>query len=216
MSRVLLVHGAATGPEIWTTVVPLLADLDPVVLTRPRSGDLTVETDWLIDQAAHQAQDSWLVGISGGATLVLAAAAAGVHARGVLAHEPAAGSLVPGLLAPMVEAFEAGGTTAFARRLYGEEWNPPAEAAWLDDEVTRRELTMFRSFEPAVARPEAGRIVTSVGEESPPIRHQVANALADHLGVEQWALPHVSHLAPVQAPAIFASAIRALVSGTPR
>ena len=92
--RVVLIHGAATTSRVWRHVVPLLAAGGPVSVTvpdRPCTGDLATETAALRPSCAGAV----VAGVSGGATLGLALAAAGVPAAAVL-HEPAVGSLLPG------------------------------------------------------------------------------------------------------------------------
>lgn len=207
MTRLVLVHGAAVGPSLWDGVLSHLTGFDVLVPERPRTGDLARELDWLADLS----EGAWVVGISGGATLGLALTATGMTLAGAVLHEPAVGSLVPGLLAPMAAAFEQGGTVAFARELYGPSWAPMAGAAWLGDEVTARELAMFRSFEPTAPRPEAGRVVTTVGTDSPPVRGEVARALRAAYGIEVVDVPGASHFAPHDAAAAFANVLREII-----
>lgn len=207
MTRLVLVHGAAVGPAVWDGVLPHLTGMEVVVAERPRTGDLAAEVAWL----ATQAEDAWIVGMSGGATLGLAVAATGTPLAGAVLHEPAVGSLVPDLLRPMASAFRDGGTTAFARTLYGPSWRPESGAAWLDDEVTARELAMFRSFEPAAPSPAAGRVVTTIGWDSPPVRGEVARALRSRFGIEIVDIPEAAHYAAVDAPERFAAAVLGVV-----
>lgn len=204
--KVVLVHGAATSASVWSRVVPLLRDCEVVAVDRPRTGSLDGEVAWL----AGLAEGAWVVGLSGGATLGLALASTGIRLRGAILHEPAVGSLVPGLLEPVAAAFATGGTAAFARRLYGPSWEPAPGASWLSDEVTATELSMFRSFEPVAPDVASGRVVTSVGERSPAIRHRVAAALTSY-GVEAVTVPGAGHFAPWDAPETFASAVRRVV-----
>src|SRR6187431_2725648 len=101
-ARVLLVHGAATTSRVWDRLRALLAadGLDVVAPDRPSSGDLAVELAALADDA----DDALVVGVSGGATLGLALAGMRPLAGAVL-HEPAVGSLVPGLLDHVVAGY---------------------------------------------------------------------------------------------------------------
>lgn len=157
-----------------------------------------------------------MIGMSGGATLGLALASRGVELAGAVLHEPAVGSLAPTLLAPMAAAFTEGGTARFARALYGLSWRPEAvggPADWLEDEVTGRELAMFRSFEPSPASPAAGRVVVTFGTNSPAIRRDAAEALTAAHGHEVRPIPGVGHFAPYDAPEIFARAVREVVVG---
>lgn len=210
--RVVLVHGIATGPPLWDRLLPHLAGFDVDVVARPRTGDLAAEVAWL----APQVDDAWVVGISGGATLGLALAAADVPLAGVIAHEPAAGSLAPTLLAPVAAAFDDGGTLGLARCLYGPSWTrelvgEDAEAL-LDDAVTARELAMFRSFEPSMPTIAPERVLVTTGADSPAVRHSTASALGSLLGCGLGTVRGASHLAPVEAAAAFAEVVRAAVS----
>src|SRR5277367_2057036 len=99
--RIVLVHGAATTSRIWRTVVPLLDGFDVCCPDRAATGDLEAELDALAPLCAGAV----VAGVSGGATLGLALAARGAGLAGALLHEPAAGSLLPGLLAPMARAY---------------------------------------------------------------------------------------------------------------
>ena len=117
-----------------------------------------------------------VAGVSGGATLGLALAAAGVPAAAVL-HEPAVGSLLPGLLDQVRAAYAEGGVPAFARALYGPAWT--AAEAPADPGAVARDLAMFTRFEPAAPAPEAGPVIITVGERSPAVRHEAAARLAD-------------------------------------
>src|SRR4051794_28590938 len=134
MTRVVLLHGAATTARIWDGVVALLTSYDGrydvSAPDRPRTGDLERELAWLGPRVAG----AWVVGMSGGATLGLALAASGAPIAGALLHEPAAGSLVPDLLTPAAEAFARGGTTEFGSTLYGPSWLP-AMAGPVDEAV---------------------------------------------------------------------------------
>lgn len=219
MDRVLLVHGAATSARVWESVASSLAELGatggpPVEVTavdRPRTGSLEDELSWLAPRAAG----AWVVGMSGGATLALALAAGGVDLAGVIAHEPAIGSLAPDLLRPMAEAFATGGTTAFARALYGPRWSPEPGAPWLRDEVTARELAMFRGFEPAPPSPAAGTVISTVGEHSPPLRLAVARTLEREFGIAWRAIPGAAHFAAVESPRALAGLVHAVVTRRP-
>lgn len=201
-ARIVLVHGTACTSAVWDGVRPRLEALGHPVTTpeRPRSGNADTELEWLatlLDEA------TWLVGLSGGATLGLAAATRGLPMRGAVLHEPAVGSLCPGLLADVAAAFAAEGTVGLARVLYGPRWDP----AWLPaggDEVTARELTMFRGLEPGVAHPSAGRVLITTGSASPPLRH-AAMGMLEPLGYATTVVPHSRHLVTHEATDDFVS-----------
>ncbi|OHV32671.1 hypothetical protein BCD49_29230 [Pseudofrankia sp. EUN1h] len=142
-------------------------------------------------------------GVSGGATLGLAALAAGVPIGAAVLHEPAVGSLLPGLLAPMAAAFETGGVAAFGRTLYGDRWRP--SDAPLDPGAVARDLAMFLRFEPAAPGPTPGPVIVTVGERSPDVRHRAAELLRRELGVTVRVLADCGHAAHLEAPAEFAA-----------
>lgn len=190
---------------MWDRVLPLLearAGCEVMAVERPRTGDLDREVTAL----APLVEDSWLVGISGGATLGLAVAAAGVPLAGALLHEPAVGSLEPGLLTPVAAAFAAAGTAGLGRTLYGPSWQLDM-AGPVDDAETGAELAMFQTFEPTHLPPSARRVVVTVGSLSPDIRHRSVASLAAAIGCEVRTIDHASHFAPHDAPASFATAV---------
>lgn len=202
LPRILLVHGAATTASVWEPVLARLGALDAVAVDRPCSGDLEVELAAL----APLAEGAFVVGVSGGATLTLALAASPVGLAGGIAHEPAVGSLLPGLLVPMAAAFAEGGAPAFARTLYGPLWRP--EFAPADPDAVARELPMFRAFEPQHARPGQGAVLVTVGGESPAPRHAAAEALRTRLGYPTAVLDGCRHFLPQEDPELLAELIR--------
>jgi pimeloyl-ACP methyl ester carboxylesterase len=212
MPRLVLVHGAATTSRMWDRVLPLLAVLpgySVTALERPRTGSLEREVAAL----APLVEGAWLVGVSGGATIGLAAAAAGVPLAGAMLHEPAVGSLEPGLLLPVAAAFAADGTAGLGRALYGASWDLTM-AGPVQDADTAAELVMFRSFEPApLPLPSsAGRVVVTVGGRSPRIRHRSVATLAAAIGCDVHTIEETSHFAPHDAPTAFAAAVIGLVT----
>ncbi len=174
---------------------------DVVAPDRPCTGSLKDE----LEAVSGFVGDAWVVGQSGGATLVLALAASGIRMAGGIAHEPAVGSLLPGLLTPAATAFAEGGTTRFARTLYGASWLP--EMAGPDTDAVRRELPMFRSFEPARRASGQGDVLVTVGEGSPRPRHEAAHALRHTLGYRVATIPAVAHFVAWDAPDVFAELI---------
>ncbi|MEV0355154.1 alpha/beta fold hydrolase [Nocardia sp. NPDC050697] len=201
--RVVLVHGTATDGRVWAGVSAALGDRYEVECpTRPQSGDLDTEIGFLAPRCAGAV----VVGVSGGATLGLELAARGVPFSAAVLHEPAAGSLVPGLLGSVAAAFAEGGTGAFARALYGESWHEGRTTA--DPATIAAELRMFRAFEP---RPLPGgvaaRVLLTVGAGSPEPRHRANAALTGLLGVRSRVVPgaHALHL---DHPAALAELVR--------
>ncbi|MCU1689420.1 MAG: hypothetical protein JWN61_1852 [Pseudonocardiales bacterium] len=204
--RILLIHGAAVTSAIWAPVLALLADYDVLAVDRPCLGDMALETEWL----APYAEGAFVVGVSGGATLGLSLASSPVALAGALLHEPAVGSLAPGLLDPIAAAYAADGVAGFGRALYGPRWSidmaPPGPSR-MD-----RELPMFRSFEPAPPRVGQGLMIVSVGEDSPPIRYASVAALHERFGIATGIVPGSGHFAPQDAPRAFAALIRSTLA----
>jgi pimeloyl-ACP methyl ester carboxylesterase len=206
---VVLIHGAATAGRVWRRVVPLLDGFDVRCPDRPCSGDLATEVAAL----AGPCRGAVVAGVSGGATLGLALAAAGVPMTAAVLHEPAVGSLLPGLLAPFRAAYRRGGTAAFAEALYGSAWTPgeaPADAG-----AVARDLAMFGDFEPQAPARATGRVVITVGECSPPVRHESVRRLSERFGLPLWQLPGARHAVHLEHPGTFAMAVRrAAIAGT--
>lgn len=203
MHRLALVHGAATTSRVWRYVVPLLAGGDPLTVAvpdRPCTGDLAAETAALRPTCAGAV----VAGVSGGATLGLALAAAGVPAAAIL-HEPAVGSLLPGLLDQVRAAYAADGVIGFGRALYGDAWTAAELPA--DPGAVARDLAMFTGFEPAAPAGEAGRVIITVGERSPAIRHESVARLADKFGLPVEVIPDAGHAVHLTHPAAFAAVI---------
>jgi pimeloyl-ACP methyl ester carboxylesterase len=207
--RIVLVHGAATTSRVWAGVVAELPEFEVLTPERPSSGDLESEVAFL----APMCEGAVVGGVSGGATLGLALAAAGVPLHAAVLHEPAAGSLVPGLLDAVAAAYQAGGVVEFASSLYGPLWS--AADGPDDDAAVARDLAMFRGYEPAAPADGAGPVLLTVGGDSPPIRHQVAAALTAVLGLPGRTIPGVRHAVHLEAPQLFAALLVEAATGTP-
>lgn len=204
--RIVLLHGIATTASIWDRVVAALALLgvhDVVALQRPCTGSLSEE----LAAIAPSTENALVVGQSGGATLALALASSGHRLAGALAHEPAVGSLMPGLLAPVAAAFSQRGVEGLGSTLYGPSWS--MEMARSNLAAIPGELAMFRSFEPTQVRPGQGPVLVTVGTASPQVRQEAAAALHTRLGYEIASIEGASHFAAWDAPAPFAAAVAA-------
>jgi pimeloyl-ACP methyl ester carboxylesterase len=208
---VALIHGAATTSRVWRHVVPLLTADDALTVAvpgRPCTGDLTAEVAALRPVCAGAV----VAGVSGGATLGLALAAAGAAApAAAVLHEPAVGSLRPGLLDQVRAAYAAGGVPAFGRALYGPAWTVAEAPA--DPDAVARDLGMFTRFEPAAPAPEAGPVVITVGECSPPARHESVARLAEAFGFSVEVIPGAGHAVHLTHPAAFAAVVRRVAAG---
>ena len=202
-TRIVLIHGAATTAAIWQRVRCALAELFPqvpvVAPQRAYSGDLAAEVDAL----AALCTDAVVVGVSGGATLGLALLAAEVPLAGAVLHEPAVGSLVPGLLAPVAAAYASGGVAAFGAALYGPAWT--AAMAPADPDAVRRDLAMFSAFQPTPHPSVPGTALTTVGSRSPAVRHAAARALQVHCALPYRVIDDCGHAAHLECPEALAS-----------
>lgn len=202
-TRIVLIHGAATTAAVWQGVRRSLADLFPqvpvVAPQRAYSGDMATEVDALAGICAQAV----VVGVSGGATLGLALLAAGVPLAGAVLHEPAVGGLVPGLLAPVAAAYASGGVTAFGVALYGPAWS--AAMAPADPDAVRRDLAMFRAFEPSGLPALPDSALTTVGGRSPAVRYEAARALQSHCGLPYQIIDDCGHAAHLERPRALAS-----------
>lgn len=207
-ARVCLIHGAATTSQVWARVIAALpVEFSISCPDRPSSGDLDTEIEALADAV----DGAIVVGVSGGATLCLELAARGLPFRIALAHEPAVGSLLPELLTPMASAFAAGGVDAFATTLYGPSWT--SEMAPPDPAAVARDLRMFQAFE---SGPPLTPVITSVGANSPPIRHEAARRLAEKYDLPLRVLAGAEHAVHLDHPAILAAHIMQLARTSAR
>ncbi|WP_238423223.1 alpha/beta hydrolase [Gordonia sp. 'Campus'] len=189
--RAVLVCGVATDPPVWDSTARALvaAGFDVDVPVRPQSGCLDTEVGFL----APLCQGALVLGVSGGATLGLELAARGVEMAMAVLHEPAAGSLAPGLLDHVVDGFRQSGVPGFGRALYGPGWS--AEMTSADIAVVARELAMFRAFEPRKPLIDAASVTVTVGERSSAARHASVDAVADRCGFRRRVLDGTSHAA---------------------
>jgi pimeloyl-ACP methyl ester carboxylesterase len=197
-----LIHGAATTGRIWDWVVPLLDGFDVRCPNRRCSGDLEAEVADLMPLCA----DAIVVGVSGGATLGLELATRGCGAASIIIHEPAVGSLLPGLLNAVASAYGSGGVPAFATTLYGPSWRSTDGPS--DNDAVARDIAMFRAFEPLAPDPQSCPVLVTVGALSPQIRHDAAAALAAKFGLAVRTLPDAGHAVHLDRPALLASLIR--------
>lgn len=163
-----------------------------------------------------------LCGIAGGATIALALALAHpTRVAGLVLHEPALGSLAPGVHALLSDLAHrvAGraGPEALAEVLAAMVGRdapliPPATCAG-DAEAIPLEVPAFARFAPSAGdlRGLWGLpMTTTVGEGSPPARRAAAAVLADLTGCRVVVVPGSAHVVQLDAPRAFAAEILAL------
>ncbi|WP_298227208.1 alpha/beta hydrolase [Gryllotalpicola sp.] len=202
---IVLIHGAATAATVWRSLLDELGDLDEAVIAPQReySGDWERELDALEPLCS----EALVVGVSGGATLGLALALRGVPLRAAVLHEPAAGSLAPHLLDDVAAAWRQNGVLGFGHALYGSSWG--RELAPAEDDTVARDFSMFRAFEPLRPRHPLSQLVITVGELSPPVRHESVAALAELTGARTATVPGGRHAVHLDNVTAFAAVIRA-------
>ncbi|WP_439030508.1 alpha/beta fold hydrolase [Gordonia terrae] len=181
----------ATDPPVWDSTARALIAVgyDVDVPIRPQSGCLDTEVEFL----APRCEGAVVFAVSGGATLGVELAARGVEMAMAVLHEPAAGSLAPGLLDSVVDGFGKFGVPGFGRALYGPGWS--AEMTSADSTVVARELAMFRAFEPRKPLVDAASVTLTVGERSSAARYASVDALAGLCGFRRRVLGGTSHAA---------------------
>lgn len=211
-SRVVLIHGAATTASVWRALVAALAAggvAETVTPSRRSSGDWETELDDLAELCAG----SFVIGVSGGATLGLGLIHRRVPLLGAILHEPAAGSLAPHLLDSVIAQMEAGGPAAFGHALYGPSWIPALLSD--DTEAVARDLAMFRGFEPTAETASLPHVVITVGQNSPAIRHEAVAAVAELIGARAAVVRGASHAVHLDSVPAFAELIFAELDTVP-
>lgn len=224
---VAVVHGVAFGPSTFARVERELRAAGPVVLVERRgygsrealAPPASVEEhvdDLLAALDAAGLERAVVAGVSGGATVALAAALiVADRVAAVVAHEPAVGSVSPELLALIAEPVRRGGGRALARTLAGPAWErlDAAEAERIDARAALHEADAraYLAWEPPFEELLApAPITTTVGERSPAVRHTVARRLEERAGARVVVLPRCGHLAQLDAPQAFARAVAAV------
>ena len=225
---VVLVHGVGIGPWSYDAMAAALATDHTVVVPHrrgyggsaglPPASSLDEQVD---DLAATVDGPARFVGVSGGATLVLALAMARPDlVAAAVVHEPVFGPLSGALHAELGSAgaglARSDGAVAFVRRLVGDSLWGSLDQGRRDDvarvEATvRHEVPQFLGFAPGPERLRAAGavgVVTTVGGDSRPSRHHAANVLAGHLGRPATVLPGVGHLAQMKGVPSLVAALR--------
>jgi pimeloyl-ACP methyl ester carboxylesterase len=212
--RVLVVHRRGYGPADGPSDVPASAGVEDQV------------ADLLALASARGVGRATWVGVSGGATLVLALAMeAPAIVRAAVVHEPLIGPLAPDLHAGVRAAADrlatGGPVWDFLTGLVGEQQmaalSPSAvEAVLRRSAVVRAEVPAFVDFAPTpadLARLSKTALVASVGSVSPRARQRAAAVLCDRAGATVEVLEGARHVPQLEAPAAFEQVIRAASPG---
>jgi len=223
---VALVHGVGFGPSTFAHVQRELRRAGPVVMVERRGygtrsalappervEDHVDDVVAALDSAGIER--AVVAGVSGGATIALAAALT-VPERVIAAisHEPAVGSLGPELMALIETSVETGGM-ALAQALAG-----PATWARLTTEqladletyaaIVADDARAYLAWEPPLDRvAEAAPIVCTVGQHSSPMRHSIARVVHERIGAQVVVVEDCGHLAQLDAPSALTSIIAA-------
>ena len=227
-----LIHGVGFGPATFAPVARELRRAGPVLVierrgygTRARLAPAPRVEDHVADLVA--ALDAAgvgravVAGCSGGATVALAAALL-VPERVVaaVAHEPAVGSLAPGLLDVVAGALQRGGGLELVRTLAGPgTWArlSPEEIAALEAraEVIEADARAFMAWEPPLTlAADAARILCTVGDRSDALRRGVARRLERRARACVVVVPTCGHLAQLDAPQEFAAVTSSTIHAT--
>ena len=218
-TTVLFVHGVGMHPSLFGPTASRLTCrsetwLRPGYENRAPVGSFDEQVSCLIEHL-DQLDDCVVVGVSGGATLGLAAAISRPDSMvGLITHEPLIGPLEPGLNDRIVNAADvlrhnrsAEAAAAFLSRLYGRPW-PLDDTSRIADDVAQ-----FASFTPTADELAAITVdhITTVGANSSPERHRVANTLAT-LGAHMRQIDQSGHLVLADNPDGFAQVVNELVA----
>jgi pimeloyl-ACP methyl ester carboxylesterase len=228
---VVLVHGVGVGPWSYVRLATDLARDHEVVVAHRRgygsSAEMTAAAsldEQVADLVALAGGRAAFVGVSGGATLVLALALAAPElVAAAVVHEPVVGPLAPDLHGELRAAADrlaaADGepaALAFVRALVGEETWAGLDAAQVADvalraDAVRAEVPHFLAFapEPAQLAALAGlAFVSSAGARSRNSRHLAAAAVSSYTSTSRSLLSGVGHLAQLDDPAALARVLR--------
>lgn len=222
----ILVHGVGMSPDHFLLIEVNLTS-PTVTWTRPGYDENACVPSFedqvnQLGQLVSAHAPAVVVGVSGGATLALAAAIANPDGlRLAICHEPLVGANVPELdaivnaSAHTLNSFSQPNPAALAtffQRLYGASWMemPEPFRKWADRNALAigNDVAHFASFQPDLdlLRTTRTKVVTTVGSTSQRYRHAVAELLANY-GVTVHQLPETSHLATVEAPEAFSAVI---------
>lgn len=234
---VVLVHGVAFGPAAFRAVAEALAGdhrvisvhrrgygLSPALTPMPSTREHAEDIRELLDGLGIERVSA--IGVSGGATVLTAFAAAHPERlERVVLHEPALGPMAPGVhalitglaRASSAAASDAAGVDIIASTLAGAEtWGALGTAgrmeARLHAGVACAEVPRFAAFAPSAAELERLRevpvVVASIGARSGPERHEAAGVLVRLGGAVARRVPGAGNLAHLDNPVALADLVR--------
>jgi len=240
----VLVHGVGVGPEAFTAVARRLSedgrsvrrivrpgydDADPNPSTVFEPFGLETQVDLIIEGIMQRnEQPTVWVGVSGGATLgVIAAARRPGVIAGALLHEPLIGSSAAALhdgvqaaaarlrIGQREPATVESSAAGFVAGLVGAESWAALGSAGRASVVARAglvgtEVPYFARFEAPSVDDDDVPVVITVGAKSPVPRHEAAERAAELLRGTVVVIPGVGHLPQVEAPDAFAELIRSI------
>jgi pimeloyl-ACP methyl ester carboxylesterase len=232
---VVILHGVGFGPWSMGAVARSVArEACAFVVHRagygnsgtvPVARSVAEQVDDLIRTVSRLGADRVvLAGFAGGATIAVAAAISSPERfAGVVLHEPALGPRAAGVnallggLAVRVAALEAReALAAVAVAMLGSGPVPELpEQAQKDAHVISTEVPAFAAFavrDDDLETLRALPIITTVGAQSPPARHEAAAVLAEASGARVVVLPGSAHLAQIDAPEAFAAEALAMAA----
>lgn len=238
---VLLLHGVAFGPLTMTATARAVVDSGARVVVPHRGGygasagvapapDLAGQVADVIEVLdVIGARRAVWAGVSGGATIALAAAIlCPDRVAGVVLHEPALGTLA-GILDARLRAAAAAvaaapdpgdAATGLARALGGDGWARVDAATRRDiaaaGAAVRAEIPMFPAFAPTareLSRLRGMSVISSVGERSGAERRQAGEVLVRLAGAIP-ARPSSGHLLQIEAPRALAEMAVGLARST--
>jgi pimeloyl-ACP methyl ester carboxylesterase len=240
---ILFIHGVGLDPRLFEPIMNMLSQPSAAPLRPPyelahrvsventcgsaqvASSYVNSQADALLDRLVDT-HDVTLVGVSGGATIVLAATTRrhpGLDAvTGVIAHEPLVGPLAADLHSAVADSAQlladdladtAGAD--FVHRLVGATWSslPSAHTEFAHDhaDVIRREVPGFAAYAPTADELATARLPLTVttGDLSSQRRHRAARVVADNCGATALVIGGAAHLVHWEQPAEFAAVITA-------
>jgi pimeloyl-ACP methyl ester carboxylesterase len=234
---VVILHGVGFGPWSVTAAAESVArGASACVVHRAGYGEshavpvarsVDEQVDDLLRTVNRLGGDRVVIaGFAGGATIALAAAIrAPERFRGLVLHEPALGpraagvhALLEGLAGRVAPLAPPDALAEVVSAMLGTGSAPPLpDQAMEDAKAISVEVAAFARFVALDGDLLALRslpVVTTVGANSPPARHQAAGVLAGAAGASVVVIPGSAHLVQLDAPDAFAAEVMAMAGAT--